>query len=126
MKEIHPPIFFNDSQAITKPERKHLSLILDSQLDFQSHIREKTISVRRCTGVMFLIFRDVLDQIYKLYERPHLDYSDTIYNKYMYDPDLELNFIEMLKATKYSAALAFSGAWRRTSRQKLYAELGLS
>ena len=28
------------------------------------------------------VARDVLDQIYKLYMRPHLDYGDIIYHKY--------------------------------------------
>ena len=54
--------------------------------------------------------------------RPHLDYGDTIYHKH--DPDLKLDFTKKLESTQYSAALAVSGAWRGTSRQKLYDELG--
>ena len=66
--------------------------------------------------------RDVLDQIYKLYVRPHLDYGDIIYHKY--DPEFKLDFIKRLESTQYSAALAASGAWRGTNTDKIYEELG--
>ena len=91
-----------------------------------SYVREKIISARRGIGVIrYLskyVSRDVLDQMYKLYVRPHLDYGDIIYHKH--DPDLKLDFTKKLESTQYSAALAVSGAWRGTSRQKLYDELG--
>ena len=35
-----------------------------------------------------------------------------------------LDFTKKLEATQYAAALAFSGAWRGTNRDKLYEELG--
>ena len=100
-------------------------MILDSRLNFNSHVREKIINARRGIGVIrYLskyVSRDVLDQMYKLYVRPHLDYVDIIYHKH--DPDLNLDFTKKLESTQYSAALAVSGAWRGTSRQKLYDEL---
>ena len=34
------------------------------------------------------------------------------------------NLIGKLESDQYSAALAVKGAWRGTSREKLYAELG--
>ena len=61
----------------------------------------------------------MLDQIYKLYIRPHLDYGDSIYHKH--DPH---DVTKRLEQTKYSAALAITGAWRRISRQRLYDQLG--
>ena len=68
------------------------------------------------------VARDVLDQIYKLYVGPHLDYGDIIYHKY--DPEFKLDFTKRLESTQYSAALAVSGAWRRTNKDKIYEELG--
>ena len=56
--------------------------------------------------------KEVLDQIYKLYVRLHLDYGHIIYHKY--DPDKQLNFTEELEQAKYKAALAVSGAWKGT------------
>ena len=101
-------------------------MILDWCLNFVSHVREKIISAGRGIGVTrYLskhVSRDVLDQMYKLYVRPHLDYGNIIYHKH--DPDLKLDFTKKLESTQYSAALAVSGAWHGTSRQKLYDELG--
>ena len=125
-KPIHPPIYFNESGVVTKLEQKHLGMILDSNLNFQSHVREKIVSARRGIGVIRYmsryVTREVLDQMYKLYVRPHLDYGDIIYHKYY--PELNLDFTKKLEATQYSAALAVSGAWRGTNKYKLYEELG--
>ena len=77
-------------------------------------MREKIISARRGIGVIHYLPKyasiNVLDQVYKLYVRPHLDYGDIIYHKH--DPKLE--------STQYSATFVVSRAWHRTSRQKLY------
>ena len=59
--------------------------------------------------------------MYKLYVRPHLDYGDIIYQKF--DPEFTLEFTRKLESTQYAAALAVSGAWRGTKRNKLYEEL---
>ena len=37
---------------------------------------------------------------------------------------MHLHFTQKLDQTQYSAALAVTGAWRRTSRQRLYDKLG--
>ena len=41
-----------------------------------------------------------------------------------YYPEMRLGFTQKLEQTQYSAALAVSGAWRGTHRQRLYDELG--
>ena len=68
---IQPPIYFNESEVVIKPEQKHLGMILHSSLNFQSHVREKIVSARRGIGVIRYmsryIAREVLDQMYKLY-----------------------------------------------------------
>ena len=107
-KPIHPPIFFSDAPVVIKDEQKHL--VLDSDLNFRSHIREKIISARKGIGVIrYLsksVSRDVLDQMYKLYLRPHLDYGDIIYHNF--DPELTLQFTKKLETVQYSATLAVS------------------
>ena len=122
----HPPVFFNGSEVVVKAEHKHLGMIPDSKLSFQSHVREAIVKARKGIGIIrFLskyVSRDVLDQIYKLYVRPHLDYGDITYHRH--DPELKLEFTKRLKSTQYSAALAVSGAWRGTNSNKLYEELG--
>ena len=108
-----------------KDEQKHLGMILDSALNFHSHVKEKIVSARRNWNnplPVQVFSRDVLDQMYKLYTRPHLDYGDIIYHKV--DPELSLDFTKKLEATQCFAALAVSGAWRGTNKCKLYEELG--
>ena len=85
IRPTHPPLYFNETQVVIKQEQKHDGLILDSGLTFHSHVREKIISARSGIGVIrFLskyVTRDVLDQIYKLYVRPHFDYGDILYHR---------------------------------------------
>ena len=125
-KPKHPNLSLgNDAIAFTN-EHKDLGLILASKLDFQSHIREAILKARREIGMIKClskyVCRKVLEQIYKLYVRPHLDYGDIIYHNH--DTEMHLHFTQKLEQTQYSAALAVTGAWRGTSRQKLYNESG--
>ena len=68
------------------------------------------------------VLREVLDQVYKLYVRPHLEYGDIVCHKY--HPDMKLDVTKQLEQTQYSVAQAVAGTWRGTSRQWLYKELG--
>ena len=65
---------------------------------------------------------DVLNQMCKLYVRAHLDYGDIFYHRH--DPEMLQSFTRKLEQTQYLAALAVTGAWRDTNRQRLYEELG--
>ena len=55
------------------------------------------MKARRGVGIIrFMskyVSRDVLDQMYKLYVRPHLDYRDLIYHKD--DPDASLSLTDL-------------------------------
>ena len=86
-------------------------MVLDSKLNFHSHAKKKVVNAQKAIGVIRFISkyvtREVLDQMYKLYVRPHLDYGDIIYHKY--DPHMVLDFTKKLEATQYTAALAVSG-----------------
>ena len=62
-----------------------------------------------------------LNQVYKLYVRPQLDFGDIIYHRF--DPNMSLNLRRKLEQTQYSMALAVTGAWRGTNRQRIYEEL---
>ena len=73
--------------------------------------------------------RHTLNEVYKLYVRPHLDYGDVIYHipakVYELNQNIILpNLMEKLESVQYSAALAVTGTWRGASREKLYTELG--
>ena len=100
-KSAHPLIYFNRSEVVLKHEQKHLRMLLDSELNFYSHVKEKIVNARKAIGVIRsmsrYVTREVLDQMYKLYVRPHLDYGDIIYHKY--EPRMVLDFTKKLEAT---------------------------
>ena len=81
------------------------------------HIKEAVIKARG--GIYIVRFmaryvhRDVLDQTYKLYVRPHLVYHSQ-----------NLHLMSKLESTQHDAVLAVSGAWCGTSTDKVLEELG--
>ena len=96
-------------------------MILDIKLDFQEHLREKLSKISKTIWslrkLQKLLTRDPLLTIYKSFIRPHLDYSDIIY-----DEAYNSSFHQKIQ---YNSALAITGAIRRTSKENLYQELGL-
>ena len=96
-------------------------MILDIKLDFQEHLREKLSKISKTIWslrkLQKLLTRDPLLTIYKSFIRPHLDYSDIIY-----DEAYNSSFHQKIQ---YNLALAITGAIRRTSKENLYQELGL-
>ena len=113
----HPPITSNE-RIITKCNRqKHLGIILDSNLNFNTHIDQK---IKKCNKLIGLIRRlsvklprDALLTIYKPFIRPTLDYGDILYDK----PNNE-NFQNKIEKVQYQACLTVLGAIQGTSRDK--------
>ena len=73
--------------------------------------------------------RHSLNEIYKLYIRPHLDDGDIIYhipqNTCQFSQTVTLtNSMEKLESVQCSAALAVTGACKGTYRRQIYDELG--
>ena len=64
--------------------------------------------------------RSSLLTIYKSFVRPHLDYSDVIY-----DQPNNQTLCDKIESVQYNTALAITGAIRGSSKVKLYQELGL-
>ena len=125
-KPYHPVLKLGNEEVSRKNEHKHLGVILDDKLNFQSHIKEAVAKARRGIGIIKYLSRyvnrEVLDQVYKLRVRPHLDYGDILYHKY--DPEIRQDFTRKLEQVQYCAALAVSGAWKGRSGQKVLQELG--
>ena len=119
IKPHHPSLFLGNTKVERKSEHKHLGLIFDSKLNFQSHIRESIMKARRGIGIIRhlsrYVARDVVDQVYKLHVRPHLDYGDIIYHRF--DPNMSWDMTKKLEQTQYSEPLAVTSAWRGTNRQ---------
>ena len=129
----HPVILFNDIPVEEVAEHKHSGIILDSKLSFSAHIKSAISKARKGIGLLKYLSkylpRHTLSELYKLYVRPHLDYGDVIYHipakVCEFSQNIILsNLVEKLESVQYSAALAVTGTWRGTSREKLYTELG--
>ena len=79
-------------------------------------------------GIMKHISRflplNTLDQMYKALVRSHLDYCDSIYHVPSTLQGTLNCLMEKVERVQYQAALIITGAWRGSSRSKLYEELG--
>ena len=134
IKEVyHPPLYFNGSAVIRVDSHKHLGLILDSKLTFLNHVNAKIKITTKNLGILRYFRKylplNTLDQIYKMFIRPHFDYGDVIYHIPPYTNPFNRTItlkplMDRIKKIQYHAALAITGTWQGTSRNKLYEELG--
>ena len=117
-------------------KHKHLGLISDPKFSFSHHISEKISIARKGIGIIkhlvpYLPLKS-RDQIFKMHVRPHLDYCDFIYHMptktretFDLDSTRTLNYQMMaLESTQYQAALAVSGTWKDSNREKIYEKIG--
>ena len=127
----HSEIYFNNIEVSQFEEHKHLGLLLDKKLNFSSHIKKLLSKANKGIGMIKHLSRYLprssLDQIYKLHVRSHLDNCDLIYHvapvDNPYSHENSQNFLmNRLESMQYNAALAITGVWRGTSREKLYQE----
>ena len=99
-------------------EHKHLGLVLDSKVSFSTHIKSVISNARKGIGLLKYLSkylpRYTLNELFKLYVRPHLDYGDVIYHipakicessQNTFLP----NLMEKIESVQYSAALAIIG-----------------
>ena len=118
----HPLLTFNGIPVARMESTKHLGLILDERLSFRLHIKEALQKAKKGLGLLKYmsrhVSRDVLDTMYKMYIRPHLDYADVIYHGQNQDS------MDLLESIQYQAARIVTGCWQGTSRIKLYNEIG--
>ena len=121
-KPVHPPLFFNGIPVKRETYTKHLGVFLDQRLTFRKHIEEKIKKANQGLGLLKFLSkyttRPVLDKMFKMYVRPHLDYGDVIYH------DQIKESMQLLESVQYQAALIVTGCWKGSSRIKVYKDLG--
>ena len=104
--------------------QKDLGLFLDFKLRFIDQINEK-IKATKVVNVIrkmnLLLPHSSLLTIYKSFVRRHLNYGDVIYNQ----PN-NSRLSGNIETVQYNATLVIIGTIRRTSKEKLYQELGLN
>ena len=78
----HPHLVFNNTKVTQSICKKHLGIILDSELTFENHINMVTTKINKTIGLLRklqnLLPRTALIKIYKAFVRPHLDYGDIL------------------------------------------------
>ena len=97
--------------------------MLDEKLNFSEHINEKLKKVTKSINLLqklnLTLPRFSLLIIYKSFIRPHLDYGHIVY-----DQANNSSLSEKIESLQYNAALAITSAIKRSSKEKLYQELG--
>ena len=111
----HPPLYFNQNLVKSSSNHKHLGMVLDTRLDFNLHLKNVQNKVNKTIGLLRKLQntlpRTSLITIFKSFIRPLLDYGDIIY-----DRAYNTSFHQNIESIQYNAALAITGAVRRTSR----------
>ena len=81
----YPSVKFNNNDIVTCSDQNYLGIVLDSKLNFASHVNQK---IKKCNKLIGLIRqlsvhlpRNTLLTIYKSFVRPNLDYGDILYDK---------------------------------------------
>ena len=128
----HPPLFFNGSTVSKANVHKHLGLNLDSKLSFVSHINEKINKAKKITGILKYLSQYLpLKTLTKCTRYLFVPISTTVMSSITFlisnpfESSITLNtLMERIEKIQYQAALAITGTWQGTSRNKLYDELG--
>ena len=130
----HESLIFNGIPVKLVQETKHLGMILDKKLSFVSHLEEKVAKSNQGLGIMIQLKKwvshKVLEVVFKLYVRPHLDYGDVLYHSC--NPQKNSTFelsnhstlLKKVENVQYNAAKIVTGAWQGSSMEKLYKILG--
>ena len=130
IKRLHTHLFFNGNEVRKVNAHKHLGFVMDSKLTFSNHINGKITKARKGIGIIKYLSKyapvKTLDQIYKMFVRPHLDYCDVIYHTpaTLNGFNRSTSLMESLEKVQYQAALAVSGCCQATSRNNIFEELG--
>ena len=115
-KTVTPPLTFNNSIVYQATSLKYLGIILANRLSFEELLRLVFSKINRTIGLLrklqCLIPRSPLLTIYKTFVRPHLDYSDIIYEK-----AYNSFFHQKIESVQYNACLEITGAIRGTSKE---------
>ena len=124
-KKLHSVRHFDNRPAKSTLIHKHLRMMLDSNLNYEHHIKSILNKVNKTIGLWrkFQLILPVhsLITIYKTFIRPYLDYGDAIY-----EFAFNIPFHQRLESIQYNAAISITGAIRgRSSMKKLFQELEL-
>ena len=118
-----PALNFGGEPIPIHEAHKHLGMTFSIDLRFHQHVNEICRKVNKTLSPLYPIAkylpRPILDQVYKIYVRPHFDYCDTIY-----DGHITVQDATRLETLQNRAARLTTGTLFRTSTDKLRSDLG--
>ena len=83
----HRPLCFNENLVKSSSTQKRLGIILDTKLDFSLHLKNAQDQVNKTIAPLRklpdTLPRTSLITIFKSLLRPHLDYGDIIYDRFI-------------------------------------------
>ena len=117
------PLTFDSVEIPSVQTHKHLGLTFSTDLHFHEHVNKIIQTVNSLLGPLYpvakMLPRDILDQIYRTYIRPHFDNCDIVY-----DGNLTITDASRLDRLQTRIARLVTGALPRTSTDRLLDELG--
>ena len=97
--------------------QQHLGSVLDTQLNFQEHLKTVFAKLTKPMGLIhklkYFLRRPSLLTLNKSFVRPHLDYGDVIF-----DHSFNNSLQNKIKSIQYKASLAITRAIRETLKEK--------
>ena len=109
VKQVTHPLFFNDNNVSQVNSQTRLGVILDVKLTFEEHLKNVFNKTNKTIGLLqklsYLLPRQALVTIYKVFIRTHLDYRDVLY-----DQAFNNSFHSKIKSIQYNACLAITGS----------------
>ena len=117
------PLIFGDTTLESKPEHKHLGVILQNNCKWDKHINfivtKARLQVACLRSYKYKLSRKTLEIMYKSFILPHFDYADTVWD------NCSTLLSDELEKINLDAIRTILGAVRGTSHQKLYDESGI-
>ena len=118
-----PALTFGGDAIPIHDSHTHLGLTFSTDLHFHQHVNAICNKVHKTLSPLYPIAqyvpRNILDQIYKTYIRPHFDYCDAVY-----DGHITIKDVTRLETLQNRAGRLVTGALFRTSTDKLLQDLG--
>ena len=118
-----PVLSFGGDVIPLKDNHIHLGLTFSKDLRFHLHINEICKKVHKTLNPLYPIApyipREILEEIYRTYVRPHFDFYDTVY-----DGHITLQDSSRLEILQNRAARLVTGTLFRTPTNKLLHDVG--
>jgi len=118
----YPSLTFDGTVLSMVTEHTHLGITLNSRLTWHSQVNKVTTKAFRVVNMLkrirHLVPRSTMECAYRTLVLPIIEYGNVVYD------NLTIDLSNKLEKVQRAAALMCTGAYRRTSHEKLLAELG--